>query len=135
MTKQQEKCVCENPRVCHQEECGEIGKHCTVCLKPIAAPSPHQEGWEEKLNIALKGSALARPAVIKVFREALLSTHSADIVAFKGMIEEEIIPSKNIPIMANGIWVGKKDPLIVRHNKTLKELTQKLQEYEKEEKV
>ena len=48
MTHHQEKCVCENPRVCHQEECGEIGKHCTVCLKPIAAPSPHTEGVEKR---------------------------------------------------------------------------------------
>ena len=146
MTKQQEKCNCE----CHKTSgsvCGICyGKRCSISV--TNAPSHRQEWLEsilDDLDIKLEhlfnlgGWALLaylrkeitkeeRTALLEdwnvqgreYMREAILSIRSADIAAFRGMIgayEEEPVTG------ANGEY---------ERNCLRKELTQKLQEYEKE---
>ena len=92
-TKQQEKCNCE----CHKTSgsvCGICyGKRCSISV--TNAPSPHQEGWrkdfDKKFVAITQGTKrcwwVDNPdRVIAYIEELLLSTHSADIAAFRGMI-------------------------------------------------
>lgn len=132
MTKQQEKCNCE----CHKTSgsvCGICyGKRCSISV--TNAPSPHQEGWEKhnwyKTIREIAKSAGYEPnawfedqmekAIRHGISEAILSIRSADIAAFKEMIKK-----------TSGLeWgVAGESPTPIWKNE--KELTQKLQEYDR----